>query len=92
MIKIHQEHSETSNKDITNIENDIRNIDIELAKQAKKIREQMKSFQKTDISIKELWGIVDCLADNGRPWFIVGKNGQAQKPSEPTEKHRKQEK
>ena len=52
----------------------------------------MKSFQKTDISIKELCGIVDCLADNGRPWFIVGKNGQAQKPSEPTEKHRKQEK
>ena len=27
LTKIHQEHSETSNKDIINIENDIRNID-----------------------------------------------------------------
>ena len=26
LTKIHQEHSETSNKDIINIENDIRNI------------------------------------------------------------------
>ena len=27
LTKIHQEHSETSNKDMINIENDIRNID-----------------------------------------------------------------
>ena len=33
-----------------------------------------------------------CHVDNGSPWFIVGKNGQAQKPSEPTEIDRKQEK
>ena len=29
LTKIHQEHSEASNKDINNIENDIRNIDKE---------------------------------------------------------------
>ena len=45
----------------------------------------MNSFEKTDSSVKE-WGIVDCLADNGSPWFIVGKNGKAQKPSQPTNK------
>ena len=86
MTKIHQEHSKTSDKDIINIENDIQNIDKELAKQAKKISEQMKLFEKTDSSVKALWGIVDGLADNGSPWFIVGKNGKAKKPSEPTEK------
>ena len=37
LTKIHQEHSETSNKDIINIENDIRNIDKELAKQERKL-------------------------------------------------------
>ena len=86
LTKIHQEHSETSNKGIINIENDIRNIDIELAKQTKKVSEQMKVFEKADSSVKELWGIVDSLVDNGNPWFIVGKNGKSQKPSEPTEK------
>ena len=55
LTKIHQEHSETSNKDIINIENDIRNIDKELAKQANKISEQMKSIEKTDSSVKEMW-------------------------------------
>ena len=53
---------ETSTKDIINTENHIRNI---------KNSEQMESFEKTDSSIKELWGIVDGLADNGSPWFIV---------------------
>ena len=47
MTKIHQENSETSNKDVIAIEHDIRNIDEELAKQAKKISEQRKSFEKT---------------------------------------------
>ena len=46
----------------------------------------MRSFEKTDSSIKELWGILDGLAENGSPWFIVGKNEKTQKPSEPTEK------
>ena len=55
LTKIHQEHSETSNKDIINIESDIRNIDKELAKQANKISEQMKSIEKTDSSVKEMW-------------------------------------
>ena len=86
MSKIHQEHSKTSNKDIIDIENGIWNIDKEVAKQAKKISEQMRSFEKTDSSIKELWGILDGLAENGSPWFIVGKNEKTQKPSEPTEK------
>ena len=45
----------------------IRNIDKELAKQANEISEQMKSFEKTDIFVKELWKIVDGLADNGSP-------------------------
>ena len=62
---------ETSTKDIINTENHIRNIDKKLAKQANKNSEQMESFEKTDSSIKELWGIVDGLADNGSPWFIV---------------------
>ena len=74
------------NKDIINIENDIRNIDKELAKQANKISEQMKSIEKTDSSVKEMWWIVDGLVDNGSPSFIVGKDGKAQKPIEPTEK------
>ena len=68
LTKIHQEHSEISNKIIINIENDIQNIEKELAKQAKKINGQMKSFAKTDSSVKELWGIVDDLRDNGSPW------------------------
>ena len=37
LTKIHQEHSDTSNKDIINIENDIRNIDKELAKKERKL-------------------------------------------------------
>ena len=92
LAKIRQEHRETINRDIINIENDIRNIVKELAKQAKKISEQMKSFEKTDSSVKELWEIVDGLADNGSPWFIIGKNEKAQKPSEPTEKPQEAEK
>ena len=68
LTKIHQKHSEISNKIIINIENDIQNIEKELAKQAKKISGQMKSFEKTDSSVKELWGIVDDLRDNGSPW------------------------
>ena len=51
---MHQEHSETSNKDIINIEDDIQNVDKELAKQANKISEKMKLFEKTDSSVKEL--------------------------------------
>ena len=82
--KTRREHSETSNKDKVNIENDIRNIDKELAKQVKKSSEQMKSFEKTDSSAKELWRTVGGLPDNGSPWFIIGKNGKAQKHSEPT--------
>ena len=58
-------------------EHDIRNTDIELAKQAKKISEQMKSFGETVSPVKELCGIADGLADCGSPWFIVGKNGKA---------------
>ena len=58
-------------------EHDIRNTDIELAKQAKKISEQMKSFGETVSSVKELCGIADGLANCGSPWFIVGKNGKA---------------
>ena len=50
--KIHQEHSETSNKDIVNIENDILNIDKELAKQVKKISEQMKSLKKQTVLLR----------------------------------------
>ena len=50
-----------------NIVINIRNIDKELAKQANEISEQMKSFEKTDIFVKELWKIVDGLADNGSP-------------------------
>ena len=46
----------------------------------------MKSSEKTDSSVKELWEIVDNLADNRSPWFIISKNGKAQKPSEPTKK------
>ena len=46
----------------------------------------MKPSEKTDSSVKELWEIVDNLADNRSPWFIIGKNGKAQKPSEPTKK------
>ena len=45
----------------------IRNIDKELAKQANKISEQMKSFEKTDIFVKKLWKIADGLADNESP-------------------------
>ena len=41
----------------------------------------MKSFEKTDSSVKELWGIADDLL-----WFIVGKNGKAQATSEPNQK------
>ena len=37
----------------------------------------MKSFEKTNRSLKELWGIVDGLADNRSPCFLVGKNGKA---------------
>ena len=44
----------------------------------------MKSFEKTDSSAKELWRTVGGLPDNGSPWFIIGKNGKAQKHSEPT--------
>ena len=84
--KIHQEHSETLNKDIIDVENDIRKIDKEIAKQAKKISKQIKSFDKIDNSVNEMWGIVEGLADNGNAWFIAGKNRKAQKPSEPTEK------
>ena len=76
LTKIHQEHTETSIKDIINRENYIWSIDIELAKQAKKICEQVKSFEKTDSSVKELRWVVDSLADNESPWFIVGKSGK----------------
>ena len=61
LTKIHQEHSETSNKGIINIENNIRNIDIELAKQTKKVSEQMKVFEKADSSVKELWELSAAL-------------------------------
>ena len=57
------------------------NTDKELAKQANKISEWMKSFEKTDSSVKGLWGIADDLL-----WFIVGKNGKAQATSEPNQK------
>ena len=86
MRKIHQEHGEASNKGIINIENNIRNINNWLAKQANKISEQMKSFEKTDSFVKELWRIEDSLAGSRSLWFIVDKNGKAQKPSEPTKK------
>ena len=92
LTKIHQEHGETSNKDVTNIESNIRNIDKELAKQANKTSEQMKSFEKTDNFVKELWSIAGSLAENGSPWFIGGKNGKAQKPSEPTKEPREAKK
>ena len=46
----------------------------------------MKSFDKTDSSVRELWGIADGLVDNRSPWFIISKNEKAQKPSELTEK------
>ena len=46
----------------------------------------MKSCEKTNSPVKELWGIVDGLADNGSPWFIAGKNGKPQKPRERTKK------
>ena len=36
----------------------MRNIDIELAKQARNISEKIKSFEKTNSSVKELWRIV----------------------------------
>ena len=84
--KVHQEHNKASNKDIINTENNLQNIDKKLAKQAYKINEQMKSIKKTDSSVKVLWGIVDGLANNGSPWFIIGKNGKAHKPSEPIKK------
>ena len=84
--KVHLEHNEASNKDIINIENNLQNIDKKLAKQAYKINEQMKSIKKTDSSVKVLWGIVDGLTNNGSPWFIIGKNGKAHKPSEPIKK------
>ena len=67
----------TSNKDIVNIENNIRNIDKGLAKQGNKISKQMKSLEKTDRSVKEFPGNVDGLADNGSLRFSVGKNGKA---------------
>ena len=41
----------------------------------------MKSFEKTDSSVKGLWGIADDLL-----WFIVGKNGKVQATSEPNQK------
>ena len=76
----------TPNKDIVNIENNIRNIGKELAKQGNKISKQMKSLEKADRSAKEFPGIVDGLAHNGSLRFSVGKNGKAQKPSEPTKR------
>ena len=54
-----------------------------LAKQANKICEKMKSFEKTGSYVKEFMGIVDGLADNRSPWFLVGKNEKAQEPTEP---------
>lgn len=48
-----------------------------LAKQANKICEKMKSFEKTGSYVKEFMGIVDGLADNRSPWFLVGKNEKA---------------
>ena len=66
-----------------NIENNLQNIDKKLAEQA---NEQMKSIKITDSSVKVLWGIVDGLANNGSPWFIIGKTGKAHKPSEPIKK------
>ena len=86
LTKIQQNNNETPNKDIINIENNIRNISKELAKQANQISEQIKSFEKTDSFVKELKGTVGSLADNGSLWFIVGKNGIGQKPSESTKK------
>ena len=38
--------------------------------------EQMKSFGKTDSSVKKLDGIGNGLADEESLWFIVGKNGK----------------
>ena len=76
----------TPNKDIVNIENNIRNIGKELAKQGNKISKQMKSLEKADRSVKEFPGIVDGLAHNGSLRFSVGKSGKAQKPSEPTKR------
>ena len=76
LTKIHQEHPETSIKDIIKRENYIWSIDTELAKQAKKICEQVKSFEKINSSVKELRWVVDGLADNESPWFIVGKSGK----------------
>ena len=38
--------------------------------------EQMKSFGKTDSSVKKLGGIGNGLADKESLWFIVGKNGK----------------
>ena len=90
--KVHQEHNKASNKDIINTENNLQNIDKKLAKQAYKINEQMKSIKKTDSSVKVLWGIADGLANNGSPWFIIGKNGKAHKPSEPKKKNTGSEK
>ena len=46
----------------------------------------MKDFDKTDSSVRELWGIAVGLVDNRSPWFIISKNEKAQKPSELTEK------
>ena len=86
LTKIQQNNNETPNKDIINIENNIRNIGKELAKQANQISEQIKSFGITDGFVKELKGTVGSLADNGSLWFIVGKNGIGQKPSESTKK------
>ena len=37
-------------------------------------------------SVKELWGIVDGLANSRRRCLVVGKNGNSQKPGEPTGK------
>ena len=86
LTKIQQNNNETPNKDIINIENNIRNIGKELAKQANQISEQIKSFEKTYSFVKELKGTVGSLADNGSLSFIVGKNGIGQKPSESTKK------
>ena len=73
LTKKYQDHSKTSNKNTINIENNIRYINKELAKQANQISRQMKSFEKTDSSVKEFWGLADGLADSGSLWFIVGK-------------------
>ena len=52
LTKIHQEHSQTWNKGIIKIVNNIRNINKELAIQPNNISEQMESFEKTDSFVK----------------------------------------